>query len=366
MKVDIKRDSLFPGNEKEIQEYFELFTLALSEKFEVPSFIFKNLSGLFELFLTLNRESNHIAPIREAVTAIIEWLDTVSPTSVRETFEQTSAYWREANDSFWSMLNSNPTTNDQYSFRENADKLFDTINRVLEFMIKKEGYLLARFEDRNESELRKYDLFSIIERCVTFLNRYPDLAIDNGALMQIPLNQWRNISAHKDFTCWGDKINVTYGRNSVKKAQLSRGEIENACMEIYRTRINVKIITSIVLIVLAARHEQLISIIEFSPKTFLYDINYFFAGRDFRLTQFELTEELVINGEKAQVPEGFSVFNVSFSHKEDTDEQLLFIIQAIARALSHVFGEHNSFPPKEKVVLYFTGDPAFHMIYTYV
>jgi hypothetical protein len=369
MKIDIKATSLFPAHQKEIQDYFHVLTQALSKRFEVLPAVFNNLSGMFESFLALNREHEHIAPLMDATSRIVQWLYSMPAASLKETYATSSEFWREANDSFWSMSNSNPETNPEYTFRENVDKRFDTIYRVLEFMIKKEGYLICRLEHTGDDVPEKFDLTTSVERCMTFLGRFPGLAVKEVALKQIPLNQWRNISAHKNFTCNGNKITVTYGRNAIKSTELTWEEIESACVEIYRMRINIKIIACIVLIVLAARDKELLALAKISPKTALLDINYFFESRNFSITRFELLKELVIQGQKPSIPEGLSVFNVEFDHNEETDAQLVAILQAVAAALAAVFGDHNSLPPKEKVVLHFNStsrSSEFHLIYTFV
>lgn len=368
MKIELNNVSLFPGDEKEVRDYFRSFIYSLAEQYKVPSAVFNNLLGLFELFLYTNREGQDLDAIQDAVSKVLEWLENLNSDVLKHTYEISSEYMREANDSFWSMSNSNPTTSSDYSFAENVDKIFDSINRVLEFMIKREGYLISLYESRFNVVPKKVDLFTVIESSLAFLNRFTGLAVNSDNLKGIPLNQWRNISAHRDYSCNGEVVCVSYGRNIIKEECISWRDLEVAFLEIYRLRANVKFVVSIVLIVLTVRNDELADLVKYSPKSLLNDINLFFTDEGFCITRFEKSEGLVIDGKQQKTPEGFVVFDVEFMHKESTDEQLCLTIRAVSEALSSVFGEHNSLPQKEKVLLHYRSvSPCsgFHMVYTF-
>ncbi|WP_220791950.1 hypothetical protein, partial [Pseudomonas amygdali] len=152
--------------------------------------------------------------------------------------------------------------------------------------------------------------------------------------------------------------------------RLPREELGRVCMEIYKFRVGVKLVTGLALIILAARGQDLIEAVQLSPRSFLHDLNYLLGRYGAQVESFELLDELVMDGKKFEVPDGFSIFDVKIAcgdAKDSDDARLPDMAVRIAKVLSCVFGDHNSLPEKEKILLHFSRSPdnGFHMIYTY-
>lgn len=60
-------------------------------------------------------------------------------------------------------------------------------------------------------------LHILLEHCRSFLGKDSNLAVVNENLFNIPLNQWRNIAAHKSYKCLGGKVNARLWENSRKR-----------------------------------------------------------------------------------------------------------------------------------------------------
>lgn len=301
---------------------------------------------------------------------MIEWFASLDKSDAKVVFTKAYESCTEANDSFWSMINSDPRTNNEYSFKENIDKRFDTIYRVLEFMVAKEGWLIAASQSEKVDVHESMPLNNLLSSCKSFLGEDNNLAIVNDNLFDIPLNQWRNIAVHKSYKCLGRKVYASYGRNNVTNATLSEDELDRACMEIYKLRVGIKFIVGLTLNILAARNQDFIDVSPPSPRSFLHDLNYFLKEFGAQVESFRILDDLDLGGNKLEVPDDISIFGVKFTYDiVDTsdDTRLLEIVCLIANALSHIFSESNSLPEKEKVLLHFSRSPdnGFHMFYSY-
>lgn len=141
-------------------------------------------------------------------------------------------------------------------------------------------------------------------------------------------------------------------------------------MEIYKLRIGIKLIVGLTLNIVAARNQDFIDVALSSPRSFLHDLNYLLEKYGAQVESFMLLNELAVGGNKIEVPDDFSIFEVKFTYYgSDTsdDARLIDIVLRIANVLSHIFSENNSLPEKEKVLLHFsrTPDNEFHMLYSY-
>lgn len=370
MKITPVNTSLFGKDSELIKNYFEYFSELLAERFEVQPEAFATYLGTFELFLMTRMWDGDLSSLEEKINMLLEWFSSLDKSVAKAIFVKADESCREANDSFWSMINSDPRTNNEYSFKENIDKRFETINSVLEFMVAREGWLIAAFQIKKTDVSEAISLNSLLSSCKSFLGEDGNLAIVNENLFDIQLNQWRNIAAHKSYKCFGGKVNATYGRNLVNIATLSEDELERACMEIYKLRIGIKLIVGLTLNIVAARNQDFIDVALPSPRSFLHDLNYFLEKYGAQVESFMLLNELVVGGNKIEVPDDFSIFDVKFTYDGgDTSDnaRLLDIVLRIANVLSHIFSENNSLPEKEKVLLHFSRSPdnEFHILYSY-
>ncbi|MGP0872442.1 hypothetical protein ACJ8QF_19965 [Serratia sp. CY81684] len=370
MKITPVNTSLFGKDSKLIKNHFEYFSELLAERFEVQPEVFATYLGTFELFLMTRTWDGDLSSLEEKINMLLEWFASLDKSVAKAVFVKADEGCREANDSFWSMINSDPRTNNEYSFKENIDKRFETINSILEFMVAREGWLIAAYQIKKADVRKVISLNDLLSSCKSFLGEEGNLAIVNENLFDIPLNQWRNIAAHKSYKCFGGKINASYGRNIIKIATLSEDELERACMEIYKLRIGIKLIVGLTLNIVAARNQDFIDVALSSPRSFLHDLNYLLEKYGAQVESFMLLNELAVGGNKIEVPDDFSIFEVKFTYYgSDTsdDARLIDIVLRIANVLSHIFSENNSLPEKEKVLLHFsrTPDNEFHMLYSY-
>lgn len=370
MKVTPVNTSLFGEDSEFIKSYFESFTELLAERFQVQPEAFATYLGTFELFLMTRGGNGDLSPLEAAVNILMEWFASLDKSVAKAVFVKAEEGCREANDSFWSMINSDPRTRDEFSFKENIDKQFETVNRVLEFMVAREGWLIASFQGEKVDVGEEIPLYILLEHCRSFLGKDSNLAVVNENLFNIPLNQWRNIAAHKSYKCLGGKVNASYGRTLEKVVTLSGDELERACMEIYKLRIGVKLVVGLTLTIVAARNQDFIDVAQLSPRSFLHDLNYLLKKYGAQVESFELLNDLVVDGYKTEVPDDFSIFDVKFTYDDaDTsdDARLPDISVRIANVLSNIFSEHNTLPEKEKVLLHFSRSPdnGFHMFYSY-
>ncbi|MEI7256607.1 hypothetical protein [Dickeya dadantii] len=370
MKITPVNTSLFGKDSELIKSYFEYFTELLAERFEVQPEAFATYLGTFELFLMTRRWDGDLSSLEAKVNILMEWFASLDKSVAKAVFVKANESCREANDSFWSMINSDPRTNNDYTFKENIDKRFEIINSVLEFMVAREGWLIAAFQREKVDVREAIPLNNLLDSCKSFLGEDSNLAVVNENLFDIPLNQWRNIAAHKSYKCLGGKVDASYGRNIVKVATLSEDELDRACMEIYKLRIGVKLVVGLTLTIVAARNQDFIDVAQSSPRSFLHDLNYLLKKYGAQVESFVLLNELVVGGDKIEVPDDFSIFDVKFTYDgADTsdDARLLDIVVRIAKVLSHLFSEYNSLPEKEKVLLHFSRSPdnGFHMLYSY-
>lgn len=367
MKITPANESLFKEDAPVVKQYFLSFAELLANKFEVPAGVFYNHLGVFELFLLSRKDGADLSALEIAIATLVDWFDTLDASLAREVFMLADEACKDANDSFFSMINSDPHLREEYSFKENMDKLFDTINRVVEFMIVREGFLIAAFQKKSGDPRQKMSTHLLLDCCKSFLGDGNNLSVTDENLIGIPLNQWRNIAAHKSYKCFDGKIEASYGQKDVKVVTLSRDELERACMEIYKLRVGVKLITGLALTVIATKNEDFIEGAEFSARSFLHDMNYILAHHDIQLKSFERLQELVLEGKRVEVPDGFSIFDVRFISEEEDGNHLAGRVARIAEVLALIFGGHNTLPEKEKVLLHFSRSPdsGFHMIYTY-
>ena len=148
MKVTPVNTSLFGEDSEFIKNYFESFTELLAERFQVQPEAFATYLGTFELFLMTRGGNGDFSPLEAAVNILMEWFASLDKSVAKTVFVKAEEGCREANDSFWSMINSDPRTRDEFSFKENIDKQFETVNRVLEFMVAREGGLIASSKER--------------------------------------------------------------------------------------------------------------------------------------------------------------------------------------------------------------------------
>ncbi|QXH95744.1 hypothetical protein HU749_004980 [Pseudomonas ogarae] len=370
MKVTPANTSLFGEDARVVKGYFESFAEFLAEKFEVQSEMFATYLGTFELFLMTREGGEDLSFLEVAVNALVEWFGELDKLVARAIFIKAEEGCREGNDSFWSMLNSDPRIRNDYSFKENVDKQFEVIGKVLEFMVAREGWLIAAFQ-RNHFDVEKdIPLHLLWDGCRSFFGEDGNLAVVGENLFGVPLNQWRNIAAHKSYKCLGGKIEASYGRDVVKVVTLSGDELGRACMEIYKFRIGIKLVTGLALTIVAARGQDLAEAVQLSPRSFLHDLNYLLGRYGAQVETFELLSELVVNGEKFEVPDDFSIFDVKFACDDaggSDDARLPNMAVRIAKVLSYIFGDHNNLPGKERILLHFSRSPdnGFHMIYTY-
>lgn len=370
MKVTPANSSLFGEDSELIKSYFECFVGTLAEKHQIQPEVFATYLGTFELFLMTRGGSCDLSPLEAAVDTLVEWFDSLDKPVAKNIFIKADENLREGNDAFWSMLNSNPKTRENFSFKENTDKLFEAINSILEFIVGREGWLISAFQRNAVDVGDEVGLHLLLDGCRVFLSRGNNLAVTDENLFGIPLNQWRNIAAHKSYRCRGGKVNASFGRSGAKVVTISRDELERAILEIYKFRIGIKLVTGLALSIVAAKNLDFIEATQFSPRSFLHDLNYLLEKHGVQLESFELLNELVLEGNKVDVPHDFSIFDVKFSchDYEETDEaHLASFVARIAKVLEHIFGEHNTLPEKEKVLLHFSRSPdnGFHMIYTY-
>lgn len=370
MKVTPANSSLFKEGSNLIKSYFESFSGLLAEKFELQPEVFENYLGVFELFLMTRGGGGDLSSLDAAVNTLVERFDSFDKTVAKAIFVKAEEGCREANDSFWSMINSDPRTSDNYSFKENIDKRFETVNRVLEFMVAREGWLIAAFQREKTDVGEVIPLHMLLDSCRLFLGEDSNLAVVSENLFGIPLNQWRNIAAHKSYKCLGGKVEASYGRKLEKIVTLSGGELERACMEIYKFGVGVKFIVGLTLTIVAARNPSFIETVQLSPRSFLHDLNYLLDKYGAQVDSFELLNDLVVGVDKIEVPDDFSIFGVRFTCDDvngSDDLRLAGIAVRIAKVLAHIFGEQNSLPEKEKILLYISRSPdnGFHMIYTY-
>ncbi|MDR9876762.1 hypothetical protein RJC98_16360 [Pseudomonas allii] len=370
MKVTPANTSLFGEDAGVVKAYFESFSECLAERFEVQAEFFATYLGTFELFLMTREGDGDLSPLEVAVNTLVEWFDKLEKSAAQAIFTKAEEGCREGNDSFWSMLNSDPRIHKGYSFKESVDKQFEVIGKVLEFMVAREGWLIAAFQRNHVDVDKDIPLHFLWDGCRSFFGEDGNLAVVGESLFGVPLNQWRNIAVHKSYKCLGGKIEVSYGRDVLKVVTLSAEELGRVCMEIYKFRVGVKLVTGLALIILAARGQDLVEAVQLSPRSFLHDLNYLLGRYGTQVESFELLDELVMDGGKFEVPDGFSIFDVKIAcddAKDSDDARLPDMAVRIAKVLSYVFGDHNSLPEKEKILLHFSRSPdnGFHMIYTY-
>lgn len=370
MKIAPLNISLFGKDSELIKNYFEFFTESLAEKLGVQPDAFSTYLGTFELFLMTREWDGDLSSLDEKITMLIEWFASLDKSVSKAVFVKADEGCREANNSFWSMKNSNLRTSNHYSFKENIDKQFEKINSILEFMVAREGWLIAAFQSENIDVMEAISFNKIMGDCKCFLGENSNLAVVDENLFDIPLNQWRNIAAHQSYKCFGGKVNASYGRYNVKIITISEDELEQACLEIYKLRIGIKLIVGLTLSIVAARNEDFIDLSQYSPRSFLHDLNFLLEKYGTQVETFEFLNDLVVDGKKLKVPDYFSIFDVKFTYDSavtSDDARLFEIVLRIAGVLSHVFSEYNSLPDKEKVLLHFSRSPdnGFHTIYSY-
>lgn len=169
MKITPVNTSLFGKDSKLIKNYFEYFSELLAERFEVQPEVFATYLGTFELFLMTRTWDGDLSSLEEKINMLLEWFASLDKSVAKAVFVKADEGCREANDSFWSMINSDPRTNNEYSFKENIDKRFETINSILEFMVAREGWLIAAYQIKKADVRKVISLNDLLSSCKSFL-----------------------------------------------------------------------------------------------------------------------------------------------------------------------------------------------------
>ncbi|MEB0109333.1 hypothetical protein [Pseudomonas sp. MH9.3] len=370
MKIIVDSGTLFPEAEYEVNAYFKRFVSETASRFDTRPEYLGHLIGLFELLLSLNDSEHGFTDARLAVDTLMDWVSGKDKTLLVELFKTSNANWNEANSSFWSMRNSNVIAHEENDYREKVSGYFDTINKTLEFLVKKEGYLIACLvsDKRSKGIPKSFELFDVLQKCIMFFDGFPALSVNRDVLLHIPFNQWRNIAAHKDFACFNNVVTVVYGKDPKRTAELSLPELELCAREIYRFRVNIQFVTSVVNNLLAIKNEALMTGMTTTPKAFLVTVNYMLKAQGVQLASFSLAQGLFVEGEQQEIPEDVIIYDIDFESTIDDDLELCRILSAVSRAMGSIFGEYNSLPRKEQVRLHYRAQLAshiYHMVYTF-
>lgn len=329
--------------------------------------------GVFELALAMapRSEEKHLEDWLTTIKILTNWLLDNEKKLGDVFFKKAFINIDEGIQSFWSMKNSIITNPDNYSFQEIIENQFDCLDKIIEKMIRFEGYLISsknHFDDTGEV----YSDFSsnkAFKHCESFFKDYDSIKINDEKLLSIQVTQWRNIAAHKSYSCRNNEISISYGNYpKIKKRKITQEDLQQVILEVYRFRINIKLSLGIVLTTVLWKSLSAIDLVEFSSRGFLMDLNYFIRDLGVNIIRFESVSAFNIEGEckiaTSDCPE-HHLYEIEFESTIDEPDSLAKIIFNISEMIILMFNEHNSLPKKEEVMFYFQDkkrNPQFHMV----
>ncbi|HCG5296693.1 TPA: hypothetical protein NJZ52_004458 [Vibrio parahaemolyticus] len=370
MKIQPYIPSIFPEHHGELIKSFELFSEGLSEKFDVPKEIFRNHYGVFELTLALTQDSRVIEDHFDMICNFTAEL--INKNVGIELISKSIEHLDEGIAAFNSMKNSAIVARDDYSFKENVDSVFDSINKIIEHMIKKEGSFITHQEliNDNQTVSNNYSLFTVIDNCEKFLLKSRLCSVNHKKIFNVPVNQWRNISAHRDYECKNHRIYLEYGRGERKKLEISIEDLDRVLTEVYRMRVNIKFVTGIVLSILSSKYlPHDFKKVGTPLKNLLSDFNYYLINEGVSILKFLKVERFIINEIEYENKENKKLYEIEFGASKDfNSDELAVKWKGIATAISLAFSDYNNLPNREEVVfhIYSTSfEPKFNMIISF-
>lgn len=130
-----------------------------------------------------------------------------------------------SDDRWLNMFETSAPLDADAAIHDRVYQLFSTIDGVAEGCFKPQLQLLFSFAQRDSgkpwpSDVTKMDFGALVGEFPTSLrNQVPVLLIDPD--LSIPINQWRNIAAHKTFKLVGPQtIEITYGKGNTQVHRL--------------------------------------------------------------------------------------------------------------------------------------------------
>lgn len=370
MKIQPNIPSIFPEHQDKLIKSFELFSEGLSEKFDVPRELFRNHYGVFELTLALTQDSKVIDDHFDMICNFTAEL--INANVDIELISKSIEHLDEGIAAFNSMKNSAIVVRDDYSFKENVDSLFDSINKIIEHMIKKEGSFITHQEliNDNQTVSNNYTLFTVINNCEKFLLKSRLCSVNHKNLLNIPVNQWRNISAHRDYECKNHRISLEYGRGERKNLEISIEDLEGVLTEVYRMRVNIKFVTGVALSILSLKYlPHDFKKVGTPLKNSLLDFNYYLMNEGVSILKFLEVKRFIINGIELENNKNKTLYDIEFgTSKEFNSDALAVKWKRIATAISFTFSNYNNLPDREEVLfhIYSTSvEPEFNMIISF-
>ena len=176
--------------------------------------------------------------------------------------------------------------------RDKVYDYFNLIHSLLEGIFKREiWFLISCFQISNNknnsaSQWRNKSLGAIVKK----LGELPEPLnsfFSCRTVKEIPINQLRNIAAHKDFTVYNDKIEVTIGIKNKRSFLLTFEELTETMMELLKIRMVAK---TFINFVLCENFETLLDKgykYMLIPETLINDVSLHLANEDIILEKVQ-------------------------------------------------------------------------------